>query len=491
MITRSSGILLPISALPSPHGIGTLGAAAYGFVDFLHRAGQRYWQLLPVGPTGCGDSPYQSFSAHAGNPYFVDLDLLVEDGLLTAEELSTAAFGDDPGDIDYGKLYENRLPLLEKAACRGFDRDRAAVAVFVAENRRWLPDYALFMAAKRQFGMRAWTDWDDEDLRLRRPEALEKYTALLAADIQVFTYLQFLFFRQFSALRAYAAERDVHFIGDLPIYVAADSADVWAEPAQFQLDAGGLPVAVAGVPPDSFCPDGQLWGNPLYNWEQLRADGYGWWIRRIESAARLFDVLRIDHFRGLESYWSVPYGAKTAADGHWVQGPGMDLVGVLTAWFSDLQFIAEDLGILTPAVRKLLADSGLPGMRVLEFAFDGGDAAAYLPHNYHQNCVCYIGTHDNAPVAAWQQDAAPALVDAARAYFAIGENEPLHLGLLRGGMASVATLFVAQMQDVLGLTARTNTPGTRDGNWRWRLLPGALTDSHAAGLRELTTRYGR
>lgn len=367
-------------SLPSPYGIGTLGKAAYDFADFLAEAGQHYWQMLPLGPTSYGDSPYQSFSTFAGNPYFIDPDLLVEDGLLTKQEVKAYRWGSDPRHVDYGAVYNSRLKLLSEAKKRGWERDREEVTAFVAENARWLPDYALFMACKRHFGMRSWTEWEDEDIRLRRSQlVLEQYRTLLREDVELFTYIQYLFFRQWEALRTYLHGKDIHIIGDLPIYVAMDSADVWAEPENFQLDDRCVPTEVSGVPPDYFSADGQLWGNPLYRWDRMQADGFGWWIRRIDGAGKLYDVIRIDHFRGFESYWAVPYGEATAKNGRWVKGPGMALVGVLTGWFPQLEFIAEDLGYPTPEVAQLLRDSGLPGMKVLEFAFDSRDTSSYLP----------------------------------------------------------------------------------------------------------------
>lgn len=490
---RSSGILLPVSSLPSPYGIGALGREAREFVDFLAQAGQSWWQILPVGPTSYGDSPYQSFSSHAGNPYFVDLDTLRADGLLTQEEINAADWGSDPGRVDYEKIYNSRFLLLEHAARRGWARDRAQVAQFEEENREWLPDYALFMALKRHFGMKSWLEWPEEDIRLRRPEALERYRALLQEDVRLFIYIQFLFFRQWNALREYAHSKGVGIIGDMPIYVSLDSADVWADPSSFQLDENNRPVEVSGVPPDSFSEDGQLWGNPLYDWETMKRDGYGWWIRRVAGAAKLYDVLRIDHFRGFESYWSIPYGETTAKNGHWVKGPGMDLVGTLTGWFPDLQLIAEDLGYLTPEVKQLLHDSGLPGMKVLEFAFDSREPSNYLPHTYTHHCVCYAGTHDNTTLAAWRNEADPADVEMAVRYLGLNEEEGFHWGILRGGLSSVADLFVAQMQDYLGLGAesRMNVPGILGGNWQWRLTRGQLTDELARKIAEMTSLYGR
>ena len=490
---RSCGILMPISSLPSPHGIGTLGAEARKFVDFLAAARQSWWQILPVGPTSYGDSPYQSFSAYAGNPYFVDLDLLCKDGLLTPDEVSAVSWGDDPARVDYSAIYNGRFPLLHLAMERGWERDADKVKSFSEESASWLPDYALFMALKRHFGMKSWTDWPDEDIRLRRPEAVAHYQKALADDIRLFTYIQYLFFRQWEDLRSYAHEKGIGIIGDLPIYVAMDSADVWADPRAFQLDERNVPAEVAGVPPDYFTADGQLWGNPLYDWDAMKADGYTWWIRRIAGASRLYDILRIDHFRGLESYWAVPRGETTAKIGRWVKGPGMDLIGVLTEKFPNIQFIAEDLGYLTPEVRQLLADSGLPGMKVLQFAFDSREAANYLPHTYPRHCVCYAGTHDNSTLMGWKDEAAPADIAMAREYLGLHDGEGFNWGVLRGGQSSVADLFIAQMQDYLGLgsEARMNTPGILGSNWQWRMLPGQITEELTARIARMTSLYGR
>ena len=493
-MNRSSGILMPIFSLPSPYGIGTLGKAAYDFADFLAEAGQHYWQMLPLGPTSYGDSPYQSFSTFAGNPYFIDPDLLVEDGLLTKQEVKAYRWGSDPRHVDYGAVYNSRLKLLSKAKKRGWERDREEVTAFVAENARWLPDYALFMACKRHFGMRSWTEWEDEDIRLRRSQlVLEQYRTLLREDVELFTYIQFLFFRQWSALKRYINGLGIRIIGDIPIYVAMDSSDVWSEPENFQLDENKKPTEVSGVPPDYFSADGQLWGNPLYDYEAMRKNGFEWWIRRIGGATKLYDVIRIDHFRGFESYWAVPFGKTTAKDGHWVKGPGMSLVGVLTGWFHDIEFIAEDLGFPTPEVTQLLADSRLPGMKVLEFAFDSRDTSSYLPHSYGENCVCYTGTHDNAPLALWRTEADREDVAFAAQYLGLNEREGFNRGIIRGGMGSVAKLFVAQMQDWLdiGPSHRMNVPGTSCGNWKWRMLPGEASHSLASSIHEMTRIYGR
>ena len=490
---RSSGILLPVSSLPSPYGIGAFGKAAYEFADFLKAAGQRFWQILPLGSTSYGDSPYQSFSTFAGNPYFIDLDTLVEDGLLTREEIGGCDWGADPRHVDYGKIYENRLTLLQKAKARGFKKSLEEIRAFEEENRPWLPDYALFMALKRHFGMAAWLDWPEEAIRLHDPAAVKRWRVVLKEEIELFVYIQYLFFKQWSALKSYINGLGIGIIGDLPIYVAMDSADVWAARELFLLDEKGYPTVVSGVPPDYFSEDGQLWGNPIYDYEAMRRDGYGWWIRRVGGAGRLYDAIRIDHFRGFASYWAVPYGEKTARNGEWVAGPGMDLVGRLTGWFHDIEFLAEDLGVLTPDVTALLNESGLPGMKVLEFAFDSRELSDYLPHAFSENCICYTGTHDNAPLALWREDAAPEDLAFAARYLGLNEAEGFNPGVIRGGMMSQARLFVAQMQDWLGLGegSRTNTPGTPGGNWTWRLLPGEASEELAERIRETTRIYGR
>ena len=484
---------MPVSSLPSPYGIGTLGKAATDFIDFLSDAGQSWWQILPVGPTSYGDSPYQSPSTYAGNPYYIDLDLLVEEKLLMKAEIDAYDWGSDPEKVDYSLLYKNRYALLEKAFERGWKKDSAEVGRFSWENSGWLADYALFMAVKKHFGMVSWLEWPDADIRMHKPEAIEQYRKLLAKDIDFYTYLQFLFYKQWRNLRNYARSKGIGIIGDIPIYVALDSADVWASPEFFQLDENNYPVEVAGVPPDYFNEDGQLWGNPLYDYDRMAADGYGWWIRRIGGAEKLYDVLRIDHFRGFESYWAVPYGAKTAKKGRWVKGPGMSLVGALKGWFWNLRFIAEDLGYPSPEVRKLLADSGFPGMKLIEFAFDSKEENSFLPHSYDRNCVCYIGTHDNAPLMAWKDIAEPSDLKTAAEYLGLNDNEGFARGIMRAGMSSVADLFVAQMQDYLelGEESRINVPGTLGGNWVWRMKPGAITEELTKRIARMTKLYGR
>lgn len=484
---------MPISALPSPYGIGTMGKAARQFIDFLQQAGQSWWQVLPVGPTSYADSPYQSPSTFAGNPYLIDLDMLVKDGLLKRSEIKAYSWGDDSEKVDYGLLYQNRIQLLRAAAQRGLKRDWEDVQRFQHENANWLADYALFMAVKSHFGMVSWLEWPDENIRLRKPEAVEEYNNLLKEDIDLYVYLQYLFFKQWQDMLDYAHSKGVRILGDLPIYVALDSADVWSSPANFQLDEKNIPVEVAGVPPDYFSKDGQLWGNPLYDYDYMKSTGYKWWIERIDGVSKLYDMIRIDHFRGFASYWAVPYGEKTARNGHWVSGPGMSLIGVLKNWFPQVSFVAEDLGYFTEDVEQLLRESGFPGMKILQFAFDSREESNHMPHTYKRQCLCYTGTHDNPPILGWIKEVKKADLACAVRYLGLNEKEGLAQGILRGGMSSVADLFIAQMQDwlQLGEAARMNTPGITEGNWRWRMLPKAASRQLAESIYKMTLMYGR
>ncbi len=484
-----------ISSLPSPYGIGTFGRQAYEFVDFLVAAGQKLWQVLPLGPTSYGDSPYQSFSSVAGNPYFIDPDLLIEAGLLLSDEPKGFEWGSDPQKVDYGAVYRNRFALLRKAYDRFVfsEENRQALDMFVRENASWLPDYALFMAIKNEQGGASWIQWPD-DLRLRHEEALSEARTRLFDQIRFYEYQQFEFQRQWISLKRYANDSGISIIGDIPIYVPLDSVDVWASPHQFQLDEDRRPTGVAGVPPDYFTADGQLWGNPLYNWEIMKQDGYAWWLNRLHHASRLYDVIRIDHFRGISSYWCVPPHEATARNGRWVPGPGMDFIRAIQSTFPDLFIIAEDLGFLTEDVQNLVRQSGFPGMKILQFAFDTREPSNYLPHTYPNNCICYTGTHDNTTVAAWFEEADPSNVQMAVRYLGLNQEEGYCWGMIRGGMGSVADLFLCQMQDLLGLGAesRMNTPGLLgSGNWQWRMLPGCLTEDLAARLLEMTRIYGR
>ena len=490
---RSAGILLPIFSLPGKYGIGSLGKEARNFADFLKESGQKWWQILPVGPIGAGNSPYASPSTFAGNPLLIDLELLAEDGLLTASELKSAQVKSSDG-IDYENLKKTREPLLRKAFARMNAEKMAAVWAF-AEEKRWVKDYALFCAAQTHFENRAWYDWPDAGLRRHEAEAIARWREDLAEDVAFHTCVQYWFFTQWAALKKHVNDLGIKIIGDIPIYVSLNSADVWAEREQFLLDEEGVPSKVAGVPPDYFSEEGQLWGNPLYNWEYMRADGFGWWIRRVDGAIQLFDTIRIDHFRGLESYWAVPADSDTAKVGQWEKGPGMDLLRVLTSWFwyADVNYIAEDLGLLTDAVHELRDQSGLPGMKVLQFAFDN-PGNAYLPHNYPAHCICYTGTHDNNTLVGWYTAAGKEERDFVAQYLGVRDDvEAVRQAVLQCGQRSVAELFIAQMQDYLALgeEGRINVPGIAENNWGWRMLPRKTTRKLAAEIRALTYTFGR
>lgn len=487
---RASGIIMPIFSLPGNYGIGTFGREAREFVDFLNKAKQKYWQVLPLGPTSCGNSPYSSSSTFAGNPYFIDLNMLLDDGLINANDLKEFDWGS--GNVDYSKIQKHRPIVLKKAFKNGYKSIKEEVSDFAEDNSGWIYDYALYTALKEQFNMVPWYAWD-EDIKMREKTAVDRYREKLKNEIDFHIYVQYLFFSQWHSLKRYAYENNVKFIGDLPIYVAMDSADVWASPENFLLDDKKMPIEVAGVPPDYFSVNGQLWGNPLYDWEAMKNDGYGWWIRRIDGARKLFDVIRIDHFRGLESYWAVPSKDKTAVNGQWRKGPGLDFLTRIKGWFGGIEIIAEDLGILTDEVRQLLKDSGFPGMKVLEFAFDESGDSDYLPHKYNKNCVCYGGTHDNATLTEWKNNGNKKEIEFAREYFGMNARDDFNFGIIRGGMASVADLFVTQMQDYLNLgqEARTNIPGIAEGNWKWRMQDGAATDKLAEKIAGMTKLYGR
>ncbi|MCI8755360.1 MAG: 4-alpha-glucanotransferase [Oscillospiraceae bacterium] len=490
---RASGILMHISSLPSPWGIGTFGKAAYDFVDFLHRTGQQYWQILPVGPTSYGDSPYQSFSTFAGNPYFIDLDFLREDGLLEPGEYKGLPWSRSNAYVDYGTLYQLRYPVLRKAALRGLKRDAEEVAAFREENTAWVEDYALFMALKGANDGKSWQEWG-KPLRHREPEALTECRKTYADEIDFWVYLQFLFFRQWKKLKEYAKKQGVSLVGDLPIYVALDSADVWASPSLFALDEDLVPKEVAGVPPDYFSADGQLWGNPLYDWEAHKKENYAWWISRVQAARELYDFIRIDHFRGFASYCAIPYGDKNARRGKWVPGPGMELFQALKKALGPLPIIAEDLGVLTEDVTDLLQESGYPGMKVLQFAFDSGWDNAYLPHNHVENSIVYTGTHDNDTVMHWWHHTLTKKQRKETAeYLRLTNREGIHWGMVRAAWGSVAKLAVAPIQDILGLDgqARMNTPSTLGNNWRFRITAEQLTPAVEKRLLQMTRMYGR
>lgn len=490
---RKAGILMPISALPSPYGIGTLGKAARDFADFLAAGGQSCWQLLPVGPTSYGDSPYQSFSSFAGNPYFIDLDILAGEGLLEEREYRNLNWGEDPAAVDYGLLYQNRYKVLRKACKRLLEQDRPDFHQFCAEQAFWLEDYALFMALKDAHRGASWQEWP-EGLRLRRPEALDKAREKYGSRIDFWKGVQYLFFRQWEDWKRYVNEKGITVIGDLPIYVSGDSADVWANRDQFQMDDQGRPTEVAGCPPDGFSADGQLWGNPLFDWERMREDGYAWWLRRIGFQFRLYDTLRIDHFRGFDAYYAIPFGDTTARNGRWRPGPGIEFFRRVNEVLGEKDIIAEDLGFLTPSVHQLLEESGYPGMKILEFAFDSRDGGNdYLPHTYPTHCVVYTGTHDNETIQGWVVSASPEDVAFAKAYLRLTEGEGYHWGMMRAAWASPADLAVMQFQDLLGLgsEARMNTPSTLGTNWKWRTLPGTFNEALAHKLHEDMRIYQR
>lgn len=492
---RQSGILMPISSIPSKYGIGGFSKEAYAFVDFLEAAGQKLWQILPLGPTSYGDSPYQSFSTFAGNPYYIDLEGLIGAGYLTEKECGAVDCGSDPSYVDYEKIWLTRFKLLRKAYERakkaGLPQEQGYLD-FIRDNESWLPDYALYMAVKSHFKYVSWVEWD-EDIRLRKPAALKKYRQELADEIGFYQFQQYFFAAQWKALKAYANEKGIRIVGDIPIYVAFDSADTWANPELFQLDEDNVPLGVAGCPPDVFCATGQLWGNPLYRWEYHRQTGYAWWISRIAYCFRLYDVVRIDHFRGFESYWFVPYGDDTAQYGHWVKGPGYDLFRALKEALGDMDVIAEDLGFLTKEVIALVKKTGYPGMKILQFAFGDDADNAYLPHNYTQNSIVYTGTHDNETILGWYKGTDAGTRRSAKRYLNIRGNREIPWHFIRAAFASVADTAVIPMQDYLELdnAARINTPSTLGGNWEWRMLPDAATPELAGRIRELVETYGR
>ena len=496
-MSRAAGILLSVTSLPSKYGIGCFSKSAYDFVDWLKEAGQTYWQILPICPTSYGDSPYQSFSTFAGNPYFISLEALIEEGVLTEEECGSMDFGTVEDDIDYEKQYWARYPLLRRAYERSNISQNRDYLRFVEENRWWLDDYALFMAVKNYFDGAPWTKWP-EDIRLHWGFALDYYRRELYYDIEFQQYLQFKFFQQYRALKAYANEKGIQIIGDIPIYVAMDSADTWAHPELFQLDEHNVPTAVAGCPPDGFSATGQLWGNPLYRWDYHRQTGYDWWLSRLWYCFQLYDVTRIDHVRGFDEYYSIPYGAATAMEGHWEKGPGLELFRRVEQVLGWHEVIAEDLGYVTDSVRWLVQESGFPGMKVLEFAFDSRDSGSandYLPHNYTENCVVYTGTHDNETITGWFDSISKEEQQSARDYLC-DQRQPkkyLYRSFIALAMRSCAKYCIIPMQDYLGLdnSCRMNTPSTVGTNWRWRMKEGALTQELCQDILQTTKRYGR
>ena len=511
---RESGILMPVSSLPGPYGIGCFGKAALEFVDFLAEAGQTIWQILPLSPTGYGDSPYQSCSAFAGNPYFIDLDALKAEGLLTAAQLKAEEWGENPLEVDYGTLYTSRYKVLRTAyqvwreQCAGqhgcafyYPDDYYA---FTLANEAWLEDYALYMALKTEHQMKSWTDWPRE-YRTRDAGALARFRAAHEEEIGFWKFLQYKFDTQWKAVKDYANAKGVKILGDIPIYVSADSVDAWVGGPLFELDGEGRFARVAGCPPDYFSADGQLWGNPLYHWPYHKQTGYAWWVQRVRHALGIYDLLRIDHFRGFDTYWAIPAGSSTACNGKWEIGPRMDLFNALEAALGKLPIIAEDLGELVPSVRELLADSTFPGMKVLQFAFGGGDNE-YLPHNHVKNCVVYPGTHDNTTLTDWWVNSATAKEKAtAAAYLHLTPCKPTakevaavkpddaRIALIRAALGSVADRVIIPMYDWLGLGAQAhlNTPGKLGGNWIWRAADGFAKTTLAKRVLEECEVYCR
>ena len=494
---RTAGILMPISSLPGKYGIGCFNLKAYEFVDFLRDAGQTYWQILPIHPTSYGDSPYQSFSTFAGNPYFIDLEALIAEGVLSNAECDSVFFGDEEDDINYAALYDGRKILLTMAYERSRISENPEYQKFTADNGWWLEDYALFMALKDFFNGQCWYEWP-EDIRLRYDYALDHYRRELYFDIEYQKYLQFKFFQQYGWLKNYANSQGVKIIGDIPIYVAMDSADTWANPRLFQLDDRNMPTAVAGCPPDGFSATGQLWGNPLYRWDYHRETGFDWWLTRLWYVYQLYDVTRIDHFRGFDEYYSIPYGHKTAEFGHWEKGPGIELFRRAEEVLGWHEVIAEDLGFVTDSVRQLVRDSGFPGMKVLQFAFDSrdtGSARDYLPHNYTENAVVYTGTHDNDTTIGWFEAISDDDWNLAREYLCdfYTPDEEMDQPFVALAMQSIARMCIIPMQDYLGLgtEARMNTPSTIGCNWRWRMTEDQFTEDLCRDILAQTRRYGR
>ncbi|HHB79645.1 MAG TPA: 4-alpha-glucanotransferase [Saprospiraceae bacterium] len=490
MYQRSSGILMHITSLPSKHGIGDLGKKAFDFVRFLDKSGQSFWQILPIGPTGYGDSPYQSLSTFAGNTLLIDLKQLQKEKLLRPKDFKNRDFGQDPEVVDFQKVRKEKTELLRIAFSRTKNSYKKELSIFAKANKSWLDDYSLFMALKHHHDLKSWQEWP-KALRDRQPKALQKAKKKYADEILFWIFAQFIFFRQWNALKNFANEKGIQIIGDIPIYVAEDSADVWANPKLFLLDKTNKPICVSGCPPDAFSADGQLWGNPIYNWKRMEKQGFKWWINRIKASFTLFDVVRIDHFRGFEAYWSIPGDAETAAKGEWVKGPAIKLFDAVKKELGDLRVIAEDLGFLTQEVIDFKNETGFPGMKILEFAFDSKEESNYLPHTYDKNCIVYTGTHDNDTVMGWFEHTPEADVKKAKEYLRLTKKEGYNWGFIRGAWSSVAVVAIAQMQDFLGIDNRMNTPSTFGGNWEWRMKPRKLTKKLTVKTKKITRLYGR
>jgi 4-alpha-glucanotransferase len=491
---RASGILLHPTSLPGKYGMGSLGKTAYEFIDFLTKSKQQYWQILPLGPTGFGDSPYQCYSAHAGNPDLIDLDLLAEHHLLEKRDLENLHLPAH-GPVNYELAQSARLPLLVKAYetfnSRASDLEKLAYRNFIKSHAAWLNDYALFRALKEANQSKPWYDWE-EKIKSRVPEALKEAEARLSGRTDFHRFLQFIFFRQWMGLRDYAKKHKIKIIGDIPLYISMDSSDAWANPSEFEFDENLRPERVGGVPPDYFSETGQLWGNPLFRWDVMKKNNYKWWMDRIRTNLTLYDIIRIDHFRGFAAYWAIPYGEKTAVNGSWITGPGKDFFEVLKKESGDLPVIAEDLGVMTPDVEELRDGFGLPGMKILQFAFDSSEANDYIPHNYEKNCIVYTGTHDNDTVVGWFKQASEQDRQQVLDYMNCEEHD-IHWSFIRLAWASVANTAIVPMQDLLGLDsdARMNLPGTVGNNWKWRAAPEDFSEQLAERLATLTKLYGR
>lgn len=488
---RQSGILLHITSLPGPEGIGTMGKEARQFVDFLKASGMGIWQMLPISPTGYGESPYQSFSTYAGNPLLIDLELLVKEGLLTPEK--PVVHTTDVQQIDYVAVIPHKEKRLREAFAAAKGKLDKEIEAFAHQQAHWLPDYALFRALKAHFGGGSWLDWPDEAIRHRQPDAMQYYSERFEQEIAFHTFVQYLFFRQWRALKAYANGHGIMLFGDMPIYVAMDSSDTWAHPEAFQLDIDLKPLGVAGVPPDYFSRTGQLWGNPLYDWKALRKTGYRWWIDRMRAMGEYFDLIRVDHFIGFSKYYDVPYGATTARWGQWRRGPGRAFFDRLHRDLPGLNIIAEDLGAVDRRVRGLLKYCGYPGMKVLCFAFSGEANNPHLPHRIPRNCVYYTGTHDNDTVLGWWESACEGEKKLARRLLGLKKDEYICQAMVEGVLQSRANTAILPMQDILCLptNARMNTPGTLGGNWQWRMKPDAINDALAARLLKLNQQFER
>ena len=493
---RASGILLPISSLPSEYGIGSFDRSAFDFVDTLVKAGQSFWQILPMGPTGYGDSPYQSFSTFAGNPYFISLEELVREGYLTQEDLDKSGLEDEGKYVNYERLYEKRFPILRRAYKNSGIRENSEFQEFVEKNEEWLPDYALFMAIKDSKGGQSFLEWEDE-IKRRDPKAMARYEADYEEDVSFYMFLQYEFNRQWVQLKTYANAKGVQIIGDIPIYVALDSADTWSHPELFQFTEDLTPKAVAGCPPDAFSETGQLWGNPLYDWNYHEETGFAWWLKRLENCFQWYDMVRIDHFRGFDEYYAIPFGEPTAVNGQWEKGPGIRLFEAMKETLGEKNIIAEDLGFLTDSVRALLKDTGYPGMKVLQFAFDSREESDYMPHNYDANCVVYTGTHDNQTTFSWWDEMAEGDRDVALRYLNLPgrfvTKKKLTWQLIVLAQRSVAKLCIIPAQDYLCLpsTARINTPSTLGFNWQWRMKKDAFSDKLCEKIAAMTKLYGR